>query len=191
MGLVVVGPALIHAQADMPHTVPHVVWGVSKHLAAGYLLYSLIQHARGRSPFGLAVGALLGGSMFPDLVDKPLAAVGVLGYGRSLGHSLLTAGIVLAAVARLADRTVGRETAAAFAVGYLSHVAVDMIPPLVTRGATAHTGFLFWPLVTRHELGWVASGLPVPRTAAFAAVMVAATALWLRDGVPPIRGVVA
>jgi membrane-bound metal-dependent hydrolase YbcI (DUF457 family) len=124
----------------MPHTVAHVVWGVSKHLAAGYLLYSLLRHARGRSPASPAVVALLVGALFPDLVDKALAYVGVLSYGRSFAHSLLTAGVVLAAVAWLADRAGNREAAVAFAVGYLSHVAVDMVPPLVTRGGPPTPG---------------------------------------------------
>lgn len=45
--------------------------------------------------------------------------------------------------------------------------------------------------MTRQELGWVAGGLPVPRTAVFGGLMVVATGLWLYDGLPPTRGAVA
>lgn len=171
------------------HTVSHVVWGVSKHLAFGYLVYSVVRHRRGRSPTGWTTVALLVGIAFPDLVDKSLAAASVVGYGRSFAHSLLTATAVLAAVTRLAHRWESEELGAAFAVGYLSHLPVDMYGPLLTGYQSMDTAFLFWPVVVEYSLGVPTPELPVGRDAVFTAVIASALSLWLSDRLPPLSGI--
>ncbi len=102
------------------------------HAAVGYLLYTLATRARfDRPPTALALCALLVGTQFPDLVDKPLAwYVGVLPTGRTLAHSLLVlipVSLVVLALARRYDRT---ELGFAFVLGALSHAVVDVIPAL-------------------------------------------------------------
>ena len=166
-------------------------WG---HAAVGYLLYTALVHYRDDVdgvPAGAPVLALAIGTQFADLVDKPLAwYLGILDSGRSLGHSLLTAVVLLAVVHWLATRYGRRELSVAFAVGHLSHLAADALYPLL-RGEWAELGFLLWPVLSR-------PGVEVDRTitevivaSTFSptgffelALFVAATALWLRHGAP-------
>lgn len=98
------------------------------HLAFAYLWYvAYAAVGTHRLPARLAVG-----SQFPDLVDKPLAYLGVLTYGRSLAHSVFALAGCAVAVWWVATRLRGRwaaetlpewlraVTPAAFAVGYAS-----------------------------------------------------------------------
>lgn len=120
-----------------------------EHVAFGYLIYSLgsrlltSQLPGRREAYAVAVAALL-----PDLIDKPLAwGLGVLPGGRSLAHSLLVTSPILVGLAVL-GRVLGRaRLTAAVVIGYLSHLAGDVIYPLVTD-AELRVGFLFWPLIS-------------------------------------------
>jgi hypothetical protein len=127
-------------------------WG---HLAVAYLCYVGVVHLRGRREQPLAALVAVGvGSQVPDLVDKPLAwYVTVLPSGRSLGHSLLFATVVLAAAFALGRRRGRTEAALAFSVAYLSHVFVDLGPDVVgglLAGDVSQltwTTYLVWPLL--------------------------------------------
>lgn len=119
-----------------------------EHLAFGYLAYSGYTRLRtGRAPRSDAVVVLGVATQLPDLVDKPLAwSLSVLPSGHSLAHSLLTA-LPLSVVALvLAHRAKRTDIGVAFAVGYLSHLAGDIIYPAAV-GQTPSFDFLFWPLV--------------------------------------------
>lgn len=120
-------------------------WG---HAALGYLLYVVYVWTRTREPpTGPGVVALLVGTQAPDLIDKPLAwYVGVLDYGRSLAHSVLTGGLILLVVVWYLRRRGHRELAAAFAIGYLSHLVGDSYT-FVLAGTYEHLAFLVWPLL--------------------------------------------
>lgn len=166
------------------HTPVHVIWGVSKHLAAGYLVYAVVQHVRRRSPTSLPVAVLLLGALFPDLIDKPLAAAGVVGYGRSVAHSLFTASALVAAAGFLAGKWSRVDAGVAFGIGYLSHVAVDMYGPVLTGTDAVDTAFLFWPVLVEHSLGVATPELPLSRHAIFAAVVASSFFLWVYDGAP-------
>lgn len=164
-------------------------WG---HLAVGYLLYALFARSRnGRAPGGPATVLLALGTQFPDLVDKPLAwTFGVLPTGRSLAHSLLVAAVVivvLSAYCRRSDRT---ELANAFSIGYLSHLAADVLYP-VLRGEFELVTFLLWPLlplpVYDAELSFLAHllNLRLTLSVAFEIVLgLVALGLWTRHGTP-------
>ncbi|WP_254535867.1 metal-dependent hydrolase [Halomarina litorea] len=174
-------------------------WG---HAAFGYLLYRALLSARGSTPTGLPVLALGVGTQFPDLVDKPLAwSFALLPSGRSLAHSLLTAALVIGvggAVARRYDR---RDVAAAFGVGYLSHLLGDALLPLV-RLDVVFLRFLAWPLVPpppyERDSSFAEHLVSLEVTPFFAfglALTALAVALWVRDGLPglgtlaaPLRG---
>lgn len=178
-----------------------------EHLAVGYLCYSLLTRAWGRDrPSGPAVVALALGTQFPDLVDKPLAwGLGVFDSGVAMGHSLFFALPVAAAVVFLGRRTDHGVVAVAFAVGYLSHLPMDLVYPLAL-GRPVSLWALMWPL------GASGSGAGVgvaTRTAAFLdlflqflatprgqrylvaemALLVGALVLWTADGHPgvPVR----
>lgn len=102
------------------------------HLLAGYALGRLTD----RPVAWLVVGAAL-----PDVVDKPLATVGVVDLFHSLGHSAFAlAG--LAVVAALA----GRPEPEALAVGVGSHLLLDA-GHVVLNGRAIDALFLGWPAV--------------------------------------------
>ncbi|WP_277552331.1 metal-dependent hydrolase [Halobaculum limi] len=120
-----------------------------------YVAYAAI--GTHRLPARLALLPVLFGSQFPDLVDKPLAYVGVLTYGRSLAHSVFTFALVSGAVwyvsVRLADRwptgspldRLRRLTPAAFAIGYASHLLGDTYTFFLS-GKYYAARFLLYPL---------------------------------------------
>ncbi|MFU8869529.1 metal-dependent hydrolase [Natronococcus sp.] len=120
-------------------------WG---HLAVAYLLYSLYAHGRfRRAPQAEPALAVLVGSQFADLIDKPLAWwFGILPTGRSLAHSLFFAAALIVAVYAVGIVLERLETATAFVVAHLSHLLAD-IPPRALLGYPFETEFLVWPLL--------------------------------------------
>lgn len=169
-------------------------WG---HLGVAYLLVASLARRAGRRPTaGEAVVVALA-SQLPDLVDKPLAwTFDVIPNGRSLTHSLLTAALVVAAVAwLLRSRGYGR-VATAFGVGYLSHLFGDALYPLLSRDV-AGLAFLAWPIAPpiEYETGqsFVAhlARLSLDAQVGFELGLTAlAFAAWLADGAPGV-GVLA
>ena len=128
------------------------------HLTFAYLWYALYAaSSTHRLPARLALLPLAFGSQFPDLIDKPLAYIGVLTYGRSLAHSLFTFALCSLAVWWITIRLRGRWSAemlaerlrivtpAAFAIGYASHLLGDTYRFLLTGDLWA-ARFLLYPL---------------------------------------------
>ena len=120
-------------------------WG---HLGVAYIVYWMYSRGRFKRPPrpAAAVGVLLG-SQFADLVDKPLAVLGVFPHGRFFFHSLVVTGILIIivySVAFLLDRV---EVATAFILAHLSHLLAD-VPPRVALGYPFGTEFLFWPFIS-------------------------------------------
>ncbi|MFB6142867.1 MAG: metal-dependent hydrolase [Halorientalis sp.] len=173
-----------------------------EHVAFGFLLWAGYAHLRRRrrvrTDEALAVAVA---TQFPDLIDKPLAwTFHVLPSGVSLAHSLAFALPVTALVA-FAGRRRGRTTAAAaFAVGYGSHLLGDAIYPLAGGGPFS-PWFVLWPLVPTSSSathGLVGnflyyfriylSLLHTPRGIVYAAFELAllggALAVWVHDGTP-------
>jgi hypothetical protein len=178
-----------------------------EHLAVGYLTYSLLTRAAGRTrPSGPAVLALALGTQFPDLVDKPLAwGLGLFDSGVALGHSLLFALPVAAAALFLGRHTGHRVIATAFVVGYLSHLPMDLVYPLAL-GRPVSIQALLWPLGAGGGSGAVGVGtrtaalldvfidfLATPRGRRYliaeVALLAGALLLWAADGRPgvPVR----
>lgn len=128
------------------------------HLTLAYLWYvAYAAVGTHRLPARAALVPLAIGSQFPDLIDKPLAYLEVIRYGRSLAHSLFTFAICSLAVWWLARRLRGRWadetlperlrilTPAAFAVGYLSHLLGDTYRFFLSGDLWA-ARFLLYPL---------------------------------------------
>lgn len=172
-------------------------WG---HAAVGYLLYTAVVRYRegeGALPSGPPVLALAVGTQFADLVDKPLAwYLNVLPSGRSLGHSLLVAIVLISIVHSIAVRYDRRELSVAFAVGHLSHLAADALYPLL-RGEWAELYFLFWPLLDRPEADVDRTIVEVLVTSTLSptgyfelGLFVVATAVWISHGWPGRRELV-
>lgn len=165
-------------------------WG---HLGVAYLLYTAYTHRRfDRAPLAVPALALAVGSQFPDLVDKPLAwTFGVLPGGRTLGHSLLFAALLIPAVYALGRYVDRVREATAFAIGHLSHLLAD-VPPSVLTGDRSGTAFLLWPLIDQpaeEPVGGVFDAILTYYTmgayewAQFGIFAVGAV-VWYRDGAP-------
>lgn len=167
-------------------------WG---HLAVGYLLYSLGRRRRGRVPTSPEVFLLAVGALFSDLVDKPLAwELGLLRSGRSLGHSLLVAVIVVAILYAVLGPRIGRSRVTAFAVGYLSHPFADLPFADVLAGEFAMAAYFVWPLRSmpaddpeRSILEFLLSFQPGPFDYFQGLLVLLAVWLWLFDGQPGWR----
>jgi hypothetical protein len=176
-----------------------------EHLAFGYLLYSAYSHlGTGRSPRSDAVVILGIATQLPDLVDKPLAwSLAVLPSGHSLAHSLLSA-LPLSALALVLAHRAGRsDVGVAFAIGYLSHLAGDVIYPIAV-GKDPFLGFLLWPLARvpsdRSSMGFLAqfqkyfgeylTYLDDPAVTGYLALelglLLTVFVLWLFDGMPGV-----
>ncbi|NLV04534.1 metal-dependent hydrolase [Haloarcula rubripromontorii] len=87
------------------------------------------------SPLWLVVG-----TAFPDVVDKPLASVGVTPLYHSIGHSALL--VVVALPLALSGRT-GLSAAA----GWALHLLLDTVH-VVLNGRPGDAVFLLWPVLT-------------------------------------------
>ena len=104
------------------------------HVVAGYVL----GHGLRLPPVPVAIGAAL-----PDLIDKPLAILGVVGIYHSVGHSALVL-LALLPFVRL-----GRAWLAAW-LGWASHLALDVVH-MVVNGRPEDAVFLLWPVVVRES----------------------------------------
>lgn len=164
-------------------------WG---HLAVGYLLYSLGLRRVGRRPESPEVFLVALGTLFPDLVDKPLTwYVGVLPSGRSLTHSVLVAAVVLAVLYVVLAPRVGRSPIVAFGVGWVSHSLADFPFERALAGEFEFLSYLLWPLLPPPQYGvertlldhLVAYQLGPFELFEFVLVGIAA-AVWYRDGRP-------
>lgn len=130
------------------------------HAAVAYLLVSATSRAAWHRPPTRPMGVLaVGAALLPDLIDKPLSwGLGLLPAGRSLGHSLFTALLLVAVAVAIGVALDRRRAAAAFAIGYFSHLAGDVAYPLFVDGEL-RLGFLLWPLVPVDSAG-SGGGLP-------------------------------
>ena len=127
------------------------------HIAIAYLLFLLYdrgRHYESQNEWVLVI--LIFGSLFPDLLDKPLAwYIGVLPTGRSLAHSLLFL-IPLCVLVYLLARHRGFVVGGvAFAIGAISHTLVDALPVLWDPDASA--AFLLYPV---WDVGTYENGSP-------------------------------
>ncbi|OYR43288.1 metal-dependent hydrolase [Halorubrum sp. Hd13] len=118
------------------------------HLLVAAGLGWLSGHPRLRRYLGgsppLSVWWLVAGAALPDVVDKPLGALGVFDVYQSVGHSALL--VPLAALVAVAARRRGL----AVAVGWGSHLALDALH-MVVNGRPGDAAFLGWPLLTRSD----------------------------------------
>jgi hypothetical protein len=174
-------------------------WG---HLGVAYLVYrAYLTYVVPRDQRRLAAGVVIAvvvGSQFPDLIDKPLAwTFAVLPSGRSLAHSLLTLAVVGWIVVRLADTYGDRAYGVAFVVGAVSHSLSDLGPGVVVGllqgdlSQLAWTTYLLWPVLASPPypsdnsfISHFADFVLTPYVAAQFLLFAVAVGLWLRDGRP-------
>jgi hypothetical protein len=104
------------------------------HLLAAWLV--------GRSS-RLSTPWLVAGTAVPDLLDKPLATVGVTSLFHSVGHSAL---LVCVAVPLALSGRAGLSAA----VGWALHLLLDAVH-VVVNGRPGDAVFLLWPVVVPSE----------------------------------------
>lgn len=175
------------------------------HLAIGYIVYSLLTRLFGSRPNDEQWLAVVVGSQFPDLVDKPLAwSLGVLPSGTSLAHSVLVA-VPVASILVLVSAQYGRaRTGAAFGLAYLLHLPADILYGPLIRGDLSRIDYdvLLWPLVAQpfdgpteglfssvtYYIGQYYVYLQSPQAIGYFLLELAflgvAVALWVADGKP-------
>lgn len=87
-------------------------------------------------------------AFLPDLVDKPLAwTFGVTSSGRLVAHSVVVALPIAAAMVAVAVRFGDGRYGYAYALGHLSHVALDYAPVLWMGTGYYYFPNLFWPFL--------------------------------------------
>lgn len=86
---------------------------------------------------------LVVGTAAPDLLDKPLAMVGITSLYHSVGHSALLA--VVAVPLALSGRA-----GLSAAVGWALHLALDAAH-VVINGRPGDSVFLLWPVLTQSD----------------------------------------
>lgn len=91
----------------------------------------------------LSAGWLVIGAALPDVVDKPLGALGVVDTYHSVGHSLLLVPLAAALAVR-------HRRGLAIAVGWGSHLALDAFH-VVVNGRASDALFLAWPVLIRSD----------------------------------------
>jgi len=161
------------------------------HVLVAYLVWTGYSHLRyRRSPTTPEVWLVGVGSQLPDIVDKPLAWwLGVLPSGRSLGHSLLTAAVLVLVLRRVVPSE-RRSLVAPLAVSLVGHDLVDAIAP-ISRGEFGYLAYLLWPIVDLpaydppppllSAIGEsLLRGISGPDVLVIAAVVV----VWIADGYP-------
>lgn len=176
-----------------------------EHAVIGYVAYSIGIHLLWqRSPTGWEAITVVFASVFPDLIDKPLAwEFGVFPSGYGIAHSVFfavpTTAVVFAVTAAL-DR---REIGAAFATGYLLHLPADIIPhyildghlplsrvlwPIATTESSYPDGFTgtFWTYFTDSAADLL-SGPPGLYVLIVGGMMLFSALLWVYDGMPGVR----
>lgn len=118
------------------------------HLGIGYFVYSLYARVRtGETPQGGPTLALVFGTQFPDLLDKPLNWWFAILDGRGIGHSLLVMVpfcLVIYLAARQQDRG---QLGVAFGVGVLTHLPGDALLALIAGNFRGEVSYLLWPVL--------------------------------------------
>lgn len=99
---------------------------------------------RGRFPTAWIVA----GAALPDLVDKPLAMLGLIQTYHSVTHSAWFGLVfaVLLVLTRWTDWRLDTTTLASVALGWGSHLGADAVH-ITLNGRPENTVFLLWPVV--------------------------------------------
>ena len=169
-----------------------------EHLAVGYLGYSVFARLSGHPVTDRSVTAVMIGTQFPDLIDKPLWWAGLLPTGRCLTHSLLIVVPLSLLILQFGSRYDRRQLSTAFVLGYILHLPGDALP-LLLEGYAHEVGFLLWPVTTVTP----GAGDAVPRmfdvitspvmflltNPSRALLVLGLISVWALDGFPGVSGI--
>ena len=129
-----------------------------EHVLVAYVVLSAVERGRfHRRPGDWPVVALVAGSLFPDVVDKPLAwEFGLVTSGYTVAHSVFVAVPAAALVYWGARRRGTGRSGGGFVVGYLLHLAGDVVPASVSR-RRLHLDPVLWPVGSHEPVPGVSS----------------------------------
>jgi Predicted membrane-bound metal-dependent hydrolase (DUF457). len=102
------------------------------HLSLAFLAGSILEYDR------RMIALCLAGAVVPDLIDKPLVWAGVFDIGHTVGHSVVTLGVITAVVTIISPLRI----LAPAVLGYATHILADLFvayPKFLTNYA--------WPLL--------------------------------------------
>lgn len=117
------------------------------HAVFGYGLLVLVTLVLSHRVSRAELVAVLVGTQFADVIDKPLAWwFAAVPSGRSLAHSLLVAVPVSVLVVAVAYHRAHPAVGAAFGLGYASHLVGDVYAAVYFWRPKEFT-FLLWPLL--------------------------------------------
>lgn len=103
------------------------------HAAIGYIAGRVTQ---------FSVAFFLLGSILPDIIDRPLSWIGLTGHAHTIGHSVLLAvPFATIAIVFLDARAI------AVGLGWLGHLAGDLVNVATTAGPANAPTFILYPLV--------------------------------------------
>jgi len=94
-------------------------------------------------PAALSTVWLVAGAALPDIIDKPLGALGVVDTYHSVAHSALLVPLAVAVAVK-------HRHGLALAVGWGSHLALDALH-VVVNGRVSDAMFLVWPVLVRSD----------------------------------------
>jgi len=174
-----------------------------------YLCYSPYVHLHfGERPAGAAVLVAGGASILPDVIDKPLNwQFGVFRNGYALGHSIFF-GLLVLLVAVVVGRRFGRSRLGlALGIGFVSHNLGDALEHM-DDGVWFGLKHMLWPVFVlppdrkpgfgptlvetfREYLGHLLALSFTPYFALVGAIFALGLALWVYDGFPVLREVLA
>lgn len=179
-----------------------------EHVIFGYLLYTVYTHVVHReSPKAVPTAVMAVAAVFPDLIDKPLAwEFGVFSTGYALGHSVFFVIPLTIVVWVFTHDTARSSIGTGFIIGYLSHLLGDVVPVNLRRGEIV-IDHLFWPFMIERSIdhgslgagighyldGYLTTVLTLEITLYVIVQLTlffAAFALWLSDGMPPLRSAI-
>lgn len=146
------------------------------HAAFGYLLLVAVAVLLRRRVSRAELIAVVVGTQFADIVDKPLAwLVTVLPSGRSLAHSLLFAVPLCTLVLAVAWRRGHREVGIVFGLGYASHLLGDTYTAIY-YWQVPNFSFLLYPVLPAYPEEFGSFGSFVAQQAVTADLLVALVA---------------
>lgn len=124
-----------------------------------YVFYSVHLRWRYRTrPEDWPVLALVFGSVFPDVVDKPLAwQFGLFESGYAAAHSVFVAVPISLVAVAVATRYGRPQMSAAFVTGYVLHLVGDVLPVSLSR-SQPYLDPVLWPLADPHHTDHAAIG---------------------------------
>lgn len=173
-----------------------------EHVAIAYVIFSLAYKGIGsKPPQGTAVWVLVMAALLPDAIDKPLAwqwNIFETGYG--LGHSIFFAIPLTVLILGICWRANRPAHGIAFAIGYLSHLVLDVVP-LYLRSGRLELHRILWPIAEAPQphanesfldglqtyLSMAVSGIGTSEAVIILVAFFGMVGLWILDGMPGRR----